>query len=144
MEFLEDENGQQQVIDLIHDIVTKAQTDKNYREMAKRIAQVFQHLKTTGVPPEHLSTINAKSTDGFTITLVDIVKELTEYKPLLETRINWKPVGAFRAIFFYEEDSRGNQIIYYTKAVIKTSTFSQDFEDIAAESEKMMKEFYTN
>lgn len=143
IEFLEDKHENQQVIDLIHEIATKAQTNEEYREIAKRIAQVFTHLQAVGVPPKHLRTINGTNSDGYTITLVDIVKELDHHKPLLETRINWPPVGAFRAIFFYDTDSRGNQTLYFTKAVIKDKTTSQAFEDIAAESEQMMNDFYT-
>lgn len=99
IKYLEDKDDKQQVLDLIYDIAEKSKEDKNYKEMAMRIAQVFVYLKEIGVPPEHLRTLRAQSSDGFEITLVDVVKELTHHKPLLETRINWPPVGAFRAVF---------------------------------------------
>lgn len=144
IEFLKDDEGNQQVVDLIHDIATKAESDEEYKEITKRIAQVFYYLQTVGVPSKHKRTITAKSKDGYDITLADIVKELTYHKPLLETRINWRPVGAFRAIFFYEQDIKGNQVLYFTKAVIKHDDYSKDFESIVIESEHMMNEFYTN
>lgn len=59
----------------------------------------------------------------------------------MEARANWKPVGAFRAIFFYEIDHKGNQSIYFTKAVIKQTTYSQDFENAISASEKIMLDF---
>lgn len=143
IEFLEDNQGNQQVMDLVLDIAMRAQTDEQYREMAKRITQVFSYLKHIGVPPRHQRTIKATSKDGFTITLVDIVKELTYHKPLLEIRVNWRFVGAFRAVFFYEQDTQGNQVLYFTKAVIKEDNYSEEFEGIVAESELMMNDFYT-
>lgn len=100
LKYLVDKDGNQQVLDLIYDIAQKAKNEKDYKEIAMRIAQVFVYLKEIGVPPEHLRTIHARSSDGFEITLVDVVKDLTHHRPLLETRINWPPVGAFRAIFF--------------------------------------------
>lgn len=45
--------------------------------------------------------------------------------------------------FFYEKDGQGNQTLYYTKAVIKKDTYSKEFEEIVAESEVMMNDFYT-
>ncbi|MGO1923637.1 MAG: hypothetical protein ACTH14_07415 [Jeotgalicoccus sp.] len=143
IEFLNDTDGKQQVIDLVHEIAMKAKLDEDYTEMAKRIAQVFYYLKNAGVPPKHQRTIKAKSKDGFEITLSEIVKELIYHKPLLEVRVNWRPAGAFRAIFFYEQDANGNQSLYFTKAVIKDNNHSEAFESIVVESEIMMNDFYT-
>jgi len=47
----------------------------------------------------------------------------------------------FLSIFFYEEDEEG-QNIYFTQAVIKESTFSQDFENAVVKSEFMLKDFF--
>ena len=143
IEFLTDSDGKQQVMDVIHDIAIKAKSDEEYREIAKRITQVFYYLKSVGVPSKYKRTIKAYSKDGYEITLSEIVKELTYHKPLLEVRINWHPVGAFRAIFFYEQDTQDNQILYFTKAVIKDGNHSEAFEHIVIESEIMMNDFYT-
>lgn len=141
IEYLYDKNDRQQFIDCINDIVLKAQTESQYGEMAGRIAQVLDYIEDIGIPPSHLRTITGTSTKGETITLTDIVKELKKHPPLLEFRVNWKPIGAFRAIFFYVQDTEGNQTIYFTKAVIKQHTYSQAFENAARESEEMLREF---
>lgn len=143
IEFLNDTYGKQQVMDLVHEIGMKAQSDEEYMEMVKRVAQVFYYLKNTGVPPRHQRTIKVKSKDGFDITLTEIVKELIYHKPLLEVRVNWRPVGAFRAIFFYEQDANGNQNLYFTKAVIKDNNHSEAFESIVVESKIIMNDYYT-
>lgn len=140
IDFLEDEESVQQVVTLLSDIVLTAKVDDVYKEFSHRITQAFDYLEEIGVPPKHLRTIQGESLEGFTITLADVVKELENHPPLLELRVNWPPVGAFRAIFFYEEDENG-QSIFFTQAVIKQSTFSQDFEDAVINSEAIMKDF---
>lgn len=142
IEFLEDEKGNQQVIDLIASIVSKANSDENYAELAARIAQLLDYMKDIGVPPIEKRTLYGISSSGNPITLVDVIKELNDHPPLMEARANWRPIGAFRAIFFYELDAKGNQTIYFTKAVIKQATFSRDFENAIVESEKMMSKFF--
>lgn len=141
IEYLYDKNDRQQFIDCINDIVIKAQTEPQYGEMAGRIAQVLDYIEDIGIPPHHLRTITGTSIKGDIITLTDVVKELKDHPPLLEFRVNWKPIGAFRAIFFYAQDTEGNQTIYFTKAVIKQHTYSQDFENAVRESEEMLREF---
>lgn len=143
IEYLYDKNGKQQVIDFINNIVAKAQTDEQHEEMAIRIAQVLDYIQDIGVPPERLRDIKGESRHGNEITLTDVVKELDRHPPLLEFRVNWPPVGAFRAIFFYENDTQNNQNIYFTKAVIKDDTYSQEFEYAVVESEQMLKDFYS-
>lgn len=142
IEFLADEHGNQQVIDLITSIADRAMTDKDYAELAARIAQLLDYMKDIGVPPIEKRTLYGISSAGNPITLVDVVKELNHHPPLMEARASWRPVGAFRAIFFYEMDDKGNQTIYFTKAVIKQATYSRDFEHAISASEKMMVEFF--
>ena len=143
IEFLADEHGNQQVIDLITSIADRAMTDKDYAELAARIAQLLDYMKDIGVPPIEKRTLYGISSVGNPIILVvDEVKELNYHPPLMEARANWRPVGAFRAIFFYEMDDKGNQTIYFTKAVIKQATYSRDFEHAISASEKMMVDFF--
>ena len=141
--FLKDEQGDQQVINILSEIISKAEVDKDYQNMAHRITQAFKYLKDIGVPPKHLRSIQAESLDGFVITLDKVVKELCNHPPLMELRVNWNPVGAFRAIFFYFENG-GHQKIIFTQAVIKEDTFSQPFEDAVRKSEVMLKEYFKN
>lgn len=145
IKFLEDKNGKYQVADLIKEIGDEAKRNgelsNEYAEISARIYQVMMRLRNTGVPPKHLRTLFGKSLSGNPITLTEIVKELDNHPPLLEIRVNWPPVGAFRAIFFYINDSNNIQTIYFTKAVIKPDTYSEAFEVAAKESERIMKEF---
>lgn len=141
IDFMEDENGVQQVINLLTYIARAARQNDDYKEFSHRIAQAFDYIEEIGVPPDHLRNVEGESIEGFTITLNDVVKELNNHPPLLELRVNWPPVGAFRAIFFYEEDGDGQEI-YFTQAVIKESTFSRDFENAVVKSESMMKDFF--
>jgi hypothetical protein len=142
IEFLPDEHGNQQVIDLITSIANRAMEDEDYAELAARIAQLLDYMKAIGVPPIEKRTLYGISSVGNPITLVDVVKELNHHPPLMEARANWRPIGAFRAIFFYEINDKGNQSIYFTKAVIKQATYSRDFEHAISASEKMMVEFF--
>lgn len=141
IQFLKDSNGDYQVADLLKNIVTKSSTDDNYGELAARIYQVLDILKDYGVPHKDLRTHFGQSLKGNPITLKEIVKELRDYPPLLELKVNWKPIGAFRALFFYINDNAGNQTIYFTKAVIKQDTFDPYFETAAQESLKIMQVF---
>ncbi len=111
-------------------------TDKDYAVLAARTAQLFDYMKDIGVPPIEKRTLYGVSSVGNPITLVDVVKELNHHPPLMEARANWRPVGAFQAIFFYEIDEKGNQSIYFTKAIIKQATYSRDFEHAISASEK--------
>lgn len=142
IEFLEDENGQQQVVDLITSIAKSGKSYREYAELSSRVAQVLDYLYEVGVPPKDKRTIYAESLDSYQITLTEVVKELDNHPPLLELRANWKPIGAFRAIFFCIKDDDGNESIYFTKAVIKEATYSSDFEDAVVNSEKMMRDFF--
>ncbi|SDN64554.1 hypothetical protein [Alkalicoccus daliensis] len=98
-------------------------------------------MEEIGVPPKRLRNLIGESIEGHIITLAEFVKELDDHPPLLELRVNWPATGAFRAIFFYKEDEF-NQYLYFTQAVIKKYTFSQEFEAAVIKSEKMMRNFF--
>lgn len=142
IEYLNDSHGNQQVVDLIRHITQRAQTDDHYKNLSVRIGRVLTLLQNVGVPEVNNRVLKTIGHTGYEITMADVVKELRNHPPLLETRANWPPVGAFRAIFFHETHRNGDQHIYFTEAVIKNNTFSQDFEDAVERSEKMMYEFY--
>lgn len=145
IEYLEDPNGDIQVQDFILSIINKASTDDDYANLLGRIDYILNVLATTGVPQINDRTHFATGHKNQPITLVDIVKELDDHPPLLETRANWRAIGsgAFRAIFFYEKDRQGNQTIYFTQAVLKESTYSPAFEQAVKVSEQMMYDFYS-
>lgn len=139
---LTDPNGEKQVLKMITDIAIKGLQDDDYANLAERINGVMTILESIGVPHINNRMHITRGHVGQTITHARIVEELRDYPPILEMIANWKPVGAFRALFFYEKDSSGNQIIYFTQSVIKQKTFSQDFENAAAISKQMMIDFY--
>lgn len=142
IEYLEDFDGNQQVVDLLSYITRRASVDEDYENLAVRIGRVLTLLEAVGVPEINDRLLQTTGHRDQEITLVDVVKELRDHPPLLESRANWFRVGAFRAIFFYEKDRNGDQYIYFTQAVIKQSTYSQDFEEAIEVSERMMYEFY--
>lgn len=141
IEFLEDEHGRKQVLDVVADIAKKAHTDKEYKEFSGRITVLFQILKNRGVQFEK----GIGEIEGKTVYLHEMIKELERHPPLYESRVNWSKLkfGAFRAIFFYEEDESGNQKIYFTQATVKEKTYSEEFEKAIRISEKMMKDHYS-
>lgn len=145
IEYLEDPNGEQQVLEFLSDLADKAMLDDDYSNLLTRIDVILTILEEIGVPEINNRTHFAKGHKDQMITLVDIVKELTNHPPLLETRANWRAIGngAFRAIFFYEKDRIGNQTIYFTQAVLKEDTYSPAFEKAVQISEQMMYDFYS-
>lgn len=143
--YLEDKDGNQQVVDMLNEIISKSDSDdedsKDYNQLRQRITHGLSYIGEVGITEKKLKEVIGYTDEGRIFTLTKLVKSLRNHPPLYEFRVNWKPIGAFRAIFFYEEDAKGNQNIYFTKAVIKPDTFSQDFENIAVESETMLREF---
>lgn len=142
IEFLEDEHGKKQVLDVVASIAKKAINDKEYREFSGRITVLFQIMKNRGVQYEEKGI---GEVDGKTVYLLEMVKNLDDHPPLCESRVNWPKLeyGAFRAIFFYEEDEQGNQKIYFTQAVVKNKTYSAEFEKAIEISEEMMRNHYS-
>lgn len=142
---MEDKEGNQQVVDLISDIIIASEStdaDSNdYNQLRQRITHGLYYIGEVGITEEKLEEVIGHTDEGKIFTLKPLVKPLRNHPPLYEFRVNWRPIGAFRAIFFYEEDTKGDQHIYFTKAVIKSRTSSQAFEDIAAESEIMLRDF---
>lgn len=145
IEYLEGKDGNQQVVDMISEIITESEStdadNKDYDQLRQRITHGLYYIGEVGITKEKLEEVIGHTDEGHVFTLTRLVKPLINHPPLYEFRVNWRPIGAFRAIFFYEEDTKGDQHIYFTKAVIKSHTFSQEFEDIVAESEIMLRDF---
>src|SRR5437763_15667675 len=117
IEYLEDENGEQQVVSEIAAIAIKGREDSGYANLAKYIAEALDFLKDVGVPKDkELLPFETTNEDGNPLTFASILKDVKYHPPLLEFRVNWRNTGYFRAIFFCIEDSWGNQRIFFTKA----------------------------
>jgi hypothetical protein len=141
--FLEDKNGNQQVVSEIATIAHKAREEEPFAQLSKYIAQALDFLKDVGAPTnKKLLPFYTQYDDGRPLTFASIVKELTYHPPLLEFRVNWDGAGYFRAIFFYEIGEDDQQDIYFTKAILKQEPNPPDFEILANESEQMLKDFY--
>lgn len=141
--FLKDSNNQKQVLDKVTELNTLAKSGiYKYIDLQHRATQAFNIIGKIGVPPIGERAPEATSVEGYTITLYGIVKEMENHPPLMEMRVNAKNKGgAFRAIFFVLNPDKDTEEIYFTKAVIKTDTYSREFEDALIESELMMKKF---
>lgn len=145
IEFAYDGNGKQPVLDHLKELRQKAtRGDQDAIWLLSRITRAFRFIQRHGIPASLGQTLIDNDDDGLPFTLVNPVKELVHHRPLLELRVN-KPrrAGAYRAIFF-PFDFEGNQILVFTRSVIKQSTSSTDFETIIHETELMMPDFNRN
>lgn len=140
--YLEDKNGEQQVVSQIAEIVIKGREDSGFANLSKYIAQALNFLKDVGVPKDkELLPFATKNEDGNLLTFASILKDVKYHPPLLEFRVNWRDTGYFRAIFFCIEDSEGNQEIFFTKAILKQEPNPPEFTVLAKESEQIQIDF---
>src|SRR5689334_16430414 len=142
IEYLEDANGVQHVVSEIAAVVSKAREDAGFANLAKYIAEALDFLKEVGIPKDtQFLPFETKNEDGNPLTFASILKDVKHHPPLMEFRVNWRDTGYFRAIFFCLEDSRGNQKIFFTKAILKQERNPPEFTALANESEQMLKDF---
>lgn len=140
--YLEDENGDQQVVQEIAKIAITGREDKGHANLSKYIAQALDFLMDVGIPKnQNLLPFTTTTEDGYPLTFASILKVVKYHPPLMEFRVNRREAGFFRAIFFYIEDSRGNQDIYFTKAILKQEPNPPEFTVLANLSEQMLKDF---
>lgn len=153
LEFLEDENGEQQALDFIDHLADIAIEDPKVRDLVHRIEQMLDVLEDVGVPPIGKRDFERQKIDGTPFMLAPIIKDLKRHHPLYEARVNYNRDYAFRLIFFY--DIEGNEeVLYFTRAVLKDDTgVSKAFKELAAkiknidfdqacyESEKLYRRF---
>lgn len=145
IEYLEDENGDQQVVSEIAAVAIKGKEDPSFAALSKYIAEALDFLKYVGVPKDtELLPFETTNEDGNPLTFASILKNVKYHPPLIELRVNWREAGYFRAIFFCLEDSEGNQKIFFTKALLKQEKNPPEFTVLAVESEKMLKDFFAN
>jgi hypothetical protein len=142
IEYLEDENGEQQVVSEIAAIAIKGREDAGFANLSKYIAEALEFLKEVGVPKDSaLLPFETLNEEGHKLTFASILKHIKHHPPLLEFRVNRREAGFFRAIFFCIEDSKGNQTLYFTKALLKQEKNPPEFTALAIESEKMLRAF---
>ncbi|TKJ93402.1 hypothetical protein PO903_10575 [Paenibacillus sp. PK4536] len=143
IEFIENpETGQQEVYELINKVRQEASQSVDQMQMFKFIMNGLEFLEKHGIPIAAQKYFVDMREDGRPYT-IQLVKELRNHVPLLEFRVNWKGLGAFRAIFF-EYYYSNTQILIFTKSIIKKSTYSQEFEEIVQQSELLYSNFLEN
>ncbi|TVX85537.1 hypothetical protein [Paenibacillus agilis] len=145
IEFLHDPNtGQQQVLDFIRQLKLEAEKeqDTGKLQLFAFIIRGLEFLELHGVTHAFKNYFQTHREDGRPYTIM-LLKELRDHVPLLEFRVNWKGSGAFRAVFF-EWEYEGMQVLCFTRAVIKQTTFDDDFERIANEAESVYADFTAN
>ncbi|BFH18192.1 hypothetical protein J6TS7_29380 [Paenibacillus dendritiformis] len=139
IEFYEDPNtGEKQVLDIIRKLAIK--NDPDNLQLYKLILRGLEFLRQHGLQESFKRYFQTHLEDGRPYTIM-LVKRLRNHVPLLEFRVNWKGLGAFRACFF-EDNIDGLQLLVFTRAVIKQNTYDAEFERIAAQSEEDYRNYH--
>lgn len=142
IEFLKDDQGNQQVLQFLNTLSERTQTDANSFQLLHLVARGFEALTIYGITQAVKRYITLEREDGKPYT-ISLVKPLKFHRPLLEFRINWEGIGALRIIFF--EYCHLNITIYVMlKAVLKETTSDPDFEVAASECEILYHAFLAN
>jgi hypothetical protein len=76
--------------------------------------------------------------DGSPYT-IKLVKDLIDHPPLIEFRINWRKVGAFRSVC-----AEINGELIFFSAVVKQDIQSEGFNIIVAEAERLLPSVIAN
>ncbi|MFS0690432.1 hypothetical protein AB1K89_14455 [Sporosarcina sp. 179-K 8C2 HS] len=117
--------------------------DGNAQELAKFLRQGLQQLSSVGIPANKELIMVGEDENGHKRTF-RLFKELTCNRPLNEIRVNRRKPGAFRAIFF-EYEYEGEQLLLFTKAVIKKGDPNPpEFQTAIRESERLYDKFLQN
>lgn len=140
IEFVSDPvTGEKQVLSLIRELGSKGKMDKETLQLYMLIIRGLQFLERYGLQESFKTYFKTHREDGLPYTIL-LVKELRDHVPLVEFRVNWKGIGAFRAVFF-EQQSGDYQILAFVKAVVKKETYDPEFERIVQESEMIYYDF---
>lgn len=143
IEFILDENNEQQVLNVLNSLNEDAKGDKEIGDLYGLIIRGFKFLQKHGIPAGTKELMAKLAEEDETPYSIRLIKELRHHPPLYEFRINWRGAGAFRAILF-EHPLDGDQLLVFTRAIIKQTTTSRDFEKIINESEQLLQEFNKN
>ncbi|MED4287374.1 hypothetical protein [Priestia megaterium] len=92
--------------------------DSDSQTLAKFIRQGLDQLESVGVPDNKKLLGTFEEDNGHPRTF-NLLNEITSRPPLLQFRVNRSVPGAFRAIFF-EYEYQGEQLLVFTKALLKT------------------------
>lgn len=143
IEFASDlQTGNRPVLDHLNNLRTLVQAkDADASWILPRIVRALDFTRRHGVP----GSLNRQLMDvddvGAPFTLTEPVKALKHHPPIHELRVNKKDRGgAFRALFF-PYPFEGDQILVFTRSVMKQDTSDQDFDIAVSETEAMLPDF---
>ena len=139
--FVEDE-GKSQVAETLLQLQKDSLTDSDKEQLLVYVTRAFLYLKAVGIPSALNQFFVTKRMDEGNYTIL-IAKKLRNHRPLLEFRVNWRGAGAFRAIFF-EYLSEHAQVLVFYKAMIKETTYSDQFEQMIQEAKAFRFRFLDN
>lgn len=158
LDFIEDENGVQQAFDFIEKIAEIAKeddSDQTVKDLSHRILQLLTWFKKHGLAPVDKRDAVFQKLNRSPFTMAPVIKDLVYHPGLYEGRINCNRDFAFRIIFFQSFNEDGEEVIHFTKAVVKDDHGSQafqnlvqkivniDFEQACAESDAIYSRFET-
>ena len=140
LDFIEDENGKQQAydfIDRISDLADEDNADVTVKDLSHRILQLLLWFKRHGLAPSDKRDAVFQKFDRSPFTMSPVLKDLVHHTGLYEGRINCNRDVAFRIIFFQSFNSDGEEVIHFTKAVIKDDHNSKAFQDLVQKVENI-------
>ncbi|SCW68412.1 hypothetical protein SAMN04487970_102838 [Paenibacillus tianmuensis] len=144
IEFALDEHGQQPVLNHLNMLRAQAQAgDLDALWILPRITRAMSFVSRHGIPDSLDKLLSDTDDNGVAFTLAKPVKELVHHHPLLELRVNRQGYGAFRAIFFVHKHE-GQQILVFTRSILKQSKSSIAFDIVVHETEAMFSDFKIN
>ena len=125
--------------EFIQQIGREAKTDPGMSQLFALIIRGMKFLQTYGLQEAFKQYFVTDLEDGRPYT-IRIAKQLKGHVPLLEFRINLRPVGAFR-VFFFEYDFKDRQILVFANGMLKQSTDDPAFEAMASQVDVMYANF---
>jgi len=144
IEFVRDEFGQQPVLNHLNALkALSAANDPDATWIMQRISRALKFVALHGIPSAIQPVFSDTDDAGNPFTLAQPVKQLIHHRPILELRVNKQGYGAFRALFFPYEHL-GQQILVFTRSVLKSGTSDPAFDLAVAETEAIIPDFMIN
>ncbi|MFP4976857.1 hypothetical protein ACE6ED_15740 [Paenibacillus sp. CN-4] len=128
--------------EFLDQLVKEAKTDAIKLQLLLFITRGFEFLEKYSLQHAFKTYFETHREDGVPYT-IKLVKNLERHVPLIEFRINWRGIGAFRAIFF-EHVVGDNQILFFINCVVKPETKDPAFERAAKDAEMVYQHFLTH
>lgn len=132
-------SGSSPVLALMNQLEMEGQINSDALQVYRLIVRGFEFLEIYGLDYSLKNFLNGILEDGRPYT-IRLVKMLRDHVPLVEFRVNWNGIGAFRAVFF-EYVRNELQILVFPRAIIKQATYDPEFERIVVEAKTIYDDF---